>query len=142
MTEIVKIYRDIPVRIIERDGELWFPFKDLCRVLRCENSSKKFKTFDADEIDTIRLKDSTGRKNRMRIVNESALWAMLINSRSPEAPRFKKWFVYKAIPEAVKEVRRANDKDIPARVQRLEEMSEVFVGLILTLGRIFGVNHE
>ena len=95
MTEIVKIYRDIPVRIIEHDGELWFVFKDLCRVLRCEDSSRKFKTFDADEIDTIRLKDSTGRKNRMRIVNESALWAMLINSRSPEAPRFKKWFVYK-----------------------------------------------
>lgn len=43
MTEIVKIYRDIPVRIIERDGELWFPFKDLCRVLRCENSSKNSK---------------------------------------------------------------------------------------------------
>jgi len=36
MTEIVKIYRDIPVRIIERDGELWFPFKDLAQ----ENSKR------------------------------------------------------------------------------------------------------
>ena len=142
MTEIVKNYRDIPVRIIERDGELWFVFKDLCRVLRCEDSSRKFKTFDADERNIVRLNDSLGRENRLRLINESALWAMLINSHSPEASRFKKWFVYKAIPEAVKEVRRANDKDIPVRVQRLEEMSEVFVGLILTLGKIVGVNHE
>ena len=33
MNEIVKLYKDNPVRIIEKDGEPWFVAKDVCDIL-------------------------------------------------------------------------------------------------------------
>ena len=49
MNEIVKLYKDNPVRIIEKDGEPWFVAKDVCHVLGIVDAKSSLRFLDADE---------------------------------------------------------------------------------------------
>jgi anti-repressor protein len=47
MNEIVKLYKDNPVRIVEKDGEPWFVVKDVCSVLGIRNNRDALATLAA-----------------------------------------------------------------------------------------------
>jgi anti-repressor protein len=47
MNEIVKLYKDNPVRIVEKDGEPWFVAKDVCSVLGIRNNRDALATLAA-----------------------------------------------------------------------------------------------
>lgn len=50
MNEIVKIYKNSPIRIVEKDGEPWFVAKDVCNILEIKNSRDTLnKCLDEDE---------------------------------------------------------------------------------------------
>ena len=49
MNEIVKLYKDHPVRIVERDGGPWFVAKDVCEVLGISKYRDAVTRLDSDE---------------------------------------------------------------------------------------------
>lgn len=49
MNEIIKLYKENPVRIIEKDGEPWFVAKDVCSILEIKEPHRSIKGLDEDE---------------------------------------------------------------------------------------------
>ena len=63
MNEIVKVYKNSPIRIVTKDGEPWFVAKDVCNILEIKNSRDTLnKCLDEDE----RGVDSRLCKSQMR----------------------------------------------------------------------------
>ena len=51
MNEIVKVFNDRLVRIIDRDGEPWFVGNDVAKILELGNPRSSIARLDADERD-------------------------------------------------------------------------------------------
>ena len=51
MNEIVKVYKNSPVRIVEKGGEPWFVAKDVCDILALGNPRSSIALLDEDERD-------------------------------------------------------------------------------------------
>jgi prophage antirepressor-like protein len=88
-----------PVRVIDRDGLLWFVLVDVCRVLEIINVSQCAGRLDSDEKDGICITYTpTGQTQTVLVVNESGLYSVILTSRKPEARRFKKWITSEVLP--------------------------------------------
>jgi anti-repressor protein len=86
------------VRIIEKNGGLWFHAGDSCKNLDLENVGQTLTRLDEDEKDEIISNDVTGRKQSMWFVTESGLYSLVLSSRKPEAKEFKRWITHEVIP--------------------------------------------
>ena len=98
MNEIVKIYKNSPIRIVEKDGEPWFVAKDVCNILEIKNSRDTvYKCLDEDErgVDIIY---TPGGNQEMTIVSEAGLYSLILRSRKPEAKAFKRWVTHEVLP--------------------------------------------
>ena len=100
MNEIVKLYKDHPVRIVDRDGEPWFVAKDVCEALTISNPRKAVTQLDDDEHMTVTFGD--GRPGhgaqKINIISESGLYALVIRSNKPGAREFRKWVTAEVLP--------------------------------------------
>jgi len=91
-------FEDAAVRIVTRDGEPWFVAADVCRILDIANSRDAVAKLDEDEVDDVGIADAIGREQRMNIISESGLYALVFTSRKPEAKRFRKWVTGVVLP--------------------------------------------
>ena len=98
MSEIVKLYKDNPVRIIEKDGEPWFVAKDVCNVLSIRNNRDALASLAEDERDDVGITDAIGRKQETAIVSEPGLYRLVFKSRKKEAESFKRWVTHDVLP--------------------------------------------
>ena len=78
------------------EGEPWFVAADVCRALGLGNSSMAVSKLDEDE-KGISLIDTLGGEQKLGIVNESGLYALVLGSRKPEAKAFKRWITHEVI---------------------------------------------
>lgn len=97
MNEIVKVFNDRPVRIVEQDGAPWFVAADACRVLGLGNGRSSLALLDEDE-KGVHSMDTPGGEQEMAVVNESGLYSLILRSRKPEAKTFKRWITHDVIP--------------------------------------------
>lgn len=97
MNEIVKLYKNHPVRIVDRGGEPWFVAKDVCDVLQIKNSRQATSYLDGDERDVI-TNDTPSGEQEMSIVSEAGLYSLILRSRKPEAKAFKRWVTHEVLP--------------------------------------------
>lgn len=97
MNEIVKLYQDHPVRIVEKGGEPWFVAKDVCDVLEIKNSRQATSYLDEDEKGVI-TNDTPSGEQVMTIVSEAGLYSLILRSRKPEAKVFKRWVTHEVLP--------------------------------------------
>lgn len=86
------------VRTLERNGELWFSAADACAALELDNISQAISRLDEDEKDEIISNDTTGKPNRLNLVNESGLYNLILGSRKPSAKDFKRWVTHEVLP--------------------------------------------
>jgi hypothetical protein len=84
-------------RVIDRDGEPWFLLTEVCKKLGIGNPSNVAASLDDDEKGIVTI-DILGGKKRVRIVNESGLYSVILRSRKPEAKAFKKWVTSEVLP--------------------------------------------
>lgn len=98
MNEIVKLYKDNPVRIIEKDGEPWFVAKDVCDVLSIRNNRDAFVSLAEDEKDYVGITDAIGRERETAVVSEPGLYRLVFKSRKKEAESFKRWVTHDVLP--------------------------------------------
>ena len=85
------------VRVVERDGELWFVAADVCKALEIANNRDALTRIDDDE-KGVALADTLGGKQEVTIVNEPGLYSLVLGSRKPEAKVFKRWVTHEVIP--------------------------------------------
>ena len=101
MNEIVKLYKDHPVRIVKRDGEPWFVAADVCKALAISNPRMAVTRLDDDEVSSVSFSDG-GLQRKLNIISESGLYALVIRSNKPEAREFRKWVTAEVLPSVRK----------------------------------------
>lgn len=83
---------------IDQDGNVWFRVKDVCEVLGVKNYRDVVSKLEKDDVDLIDTIDSLGRTQSVRYTNESGLYDIVLQSRKPEARKFRRWVTSEVLP--------------------------------------------
>lgn len=90
-------YNGARLRTIVKDGEPWFVARDVCDILEIGNASMALERLDDDE-KGISLIETPGGKQKVGVVNEAGLYALVLGSRKQEARQFKRWVTHEVLP--------------------------------------------
>ena len=96
MNEIVKLYNNNPVRIVEKDGEPWFVAKDVCSILELDISSGARGL--ADDEKGLHTVQTPGGEQKLQVISEPGLYRLVFKSRKKEAEAFKRWVCHEVLP--------------------------------------------
>lgn len=99
------------VRVVIRDDEPWFVAKDVCGVLELEKTDSAIRELEPDEKGT-HVVSTLGGNQRMSVVSESGLYALIFKSRKPEAKVFRKWVTSEVLPAIRKTGRYVNQATV------------------------------
>lgn len=91
------IYNNQAVRMETVEGKPWFLAKDVCGILNISKYRDAIALLDVDERGSI-LVDTLGGQQQMVAINESGLYSLIMQSRKPEARRFKRWVTHDVLP--------------------------------------------
>ena len=105
-TSILQWKEGASVRMQMVDGEPWFIAKDLCEILGLENVSKALVPLDTDEKHGVTISNVVGKNQEVRAVNESGMYALIFQSRKPQARAFRKWVTAQLTDEQREELER------------------------------------
>ena len=86
------------VRIVMRDGELWWVAADVCDILGIGRPQDSVRYLDEDEKGRC-LVDTPSGQQEMLVVNEPGLYSLILRSRKPEAKAFKRWVTHEVLPQ-------------------------------------------
>jgi prophage antirepressor-like protein len=95
---------EFTVRGLVREGEPWFVAKDVCHALGLKNSRQVVDDhLDEDELSDVRISDTRSsngviQSRSMTVVSESGVYALIFQSRKPEARAFRKYEIHRATP--------------------------------------------
>ena len=98
MKALEKTFEGQNVRIIEKNGEHWFVVTDVCKILGIANTTDATRNHEKDDLDSIEVIDSMGRRQKSKIVNEPGLYQIILGSRKKEAKIFIKWVTHEVLP--------------------------------------------
>lgn len=79
------------VRVIGDFDNPRFCLSDVCRALEIVNPSDVKKRLDDDLVTIEGISDGMGRTQNMTFITEAGLYDVLIDSRKPNAKKFRKW---------------------------------------------------
>lgn len=98
LSEIVPFqFDDYDIRVITIDGVPWWVASDVCFALDISDVSSAVSRLDEADTGTARVSSGSQTRN-VRIINESGLWDLILDSRKPEAKRFRKWVTSVVLP--------------------------------------------
>lgn len=106
-------------RIIDRNGEPWFVFVEVCRELEIVNPRDAASRLDDDEKDAVGIADAIGRVQQTMIISESGLFSLILTSRKEAAKKFKKWVTAEVLP-SIRKTGSYKGK-VPAFVRRFND---------------------
>ena len=86
------------VRVVVRDGEPWFVASDVCAALDYKNTSKAVGDHLDDDERGVTTGYTLGGDQKLTIISESGLYALVLRSRKPEARKFAKWVTSEVLP--------------------------------------------
>lgn len=101
--------------IIKDDNNVLFCLKDICQILDIGNVGDVKARLDLSDIDTIDVGVNTGlaiQNFKMIFVNESGLYDCVLDSRKPNARKFRKWVTSEVLPSIRKHGMYATDNTI------------------------------
>ncbi len=88
--------------MLDEKGEPWFVGKDVARLLGYQNTSNALYVHVDSEDKTTHLIQVNGLKNyksAMVLINESGLYALILQSKLPQAREFKRWVTSEVLPQ-------------------------------------------
>ena len=97
------------LRVIEKDGKVWFCLVDVCRALGIKNPRDVKKRLDFGGVDTIDV--STLSKNQygeftrtqiMTFINEPNLYRCIFEGKKAEAKQYQDWVFNEVLPQITK----------------------------------------
>ena len=88
------------VRTVESNGELWFSAEDVCKELEYDNHLEAIAKFvDEEDKALTDLQTDTGEKEEeVMVINEAALYTLILKSQSEDFKWFSMWVAHEAIP--------------------------------------------
>lgn len=87
------------LRTIKDDyGQPWFVGKDVAKALGFTNTRDAIKTHVFEEDKGVDLVDTLGGRQKMTVVNESGLYALVFGSQLKDAKKFKHWVTSEVLP--------------------------------------------
>jgi anti-repressor protein len=98
MNQLTKVFDNQQLTIIENNGEPGFLLKDLCKILELGQVAGVKRRLEDDVISNHPIQDSLGRTQQATFVNEDGLYDVILDSRKPEAKRFRKWITSEVLP--------------------------------------------
>lgn len=98
MNQLTKMFEGQNLTIIENDGEPKFLLKDVCNILELGHVATVTRRLEDDVVSKHPIQDSLGRTQNATFVNEDGLYDVILDSRKPEAKRFRKWITSEVIP--------------------------------------------
>ncbi|MDD3646201.1 MAG: BRO family protein [Candidatus Gracilibacteria bacterium] len=97
-------YKNVKVRTVIIDGDVWFVAKDVCDILEIKNPTDALSNLSERMKMTLEGKESilgiTEDPNVVRIllVSEPGMYKLVFKSRKPEAEKFSDWVVCEVLP--------------------------------------------
>lgn len=88
---------DITVRVINENAKDSWVTTDVCRAVGIANPSSAVKGLDEDEKGLATIY-TLGGPQKVGVVYESGLYALILKSRKEEAVRFRKWITSEVLP--------------------------------------------
>ncbi|WP_054859114.1 phage antirepressor KilAC domain-containing protein [Gracilibacillus sp. JCM 18860] len=98
MNELTKVFDGYELTIVETNGEPFFLLKDVCEILELHNPRQVKTRLEDDVISNYPIQDSLGRTQQATFVNEDGLYDVILDSRKPEARKFRKWITKDVLP--------------------------------------------
>ena len=91
-------YETSSVRTFLINNEVYFVAKDICEVLAISNPNNVYQRLHQDDIQSMDIEDSIGRKQKMYVVSESGLYDLIFESRKDDAKAFRRWVTNEVLP--------------------------------------------
>lgn len=100
MNQLQKVfnYGENEVRTVVKGEEIWFVGKDAASILGFKNSRDAIATHVHEDDKGVDSIDTLGGSQKMTLINESGLYALIFGSRLKEAQQFKKWVTKEVLP--------------------------------------------
>ncbi len=86
------------VRTVTIDGEPWFVGKDVALALGYKNPQEAIREHIDEEDKGVSEILTPGGKQKMPIIKESGLYALILSSKLDSAKRFKHWVTSEVLP--------------------------------------------
>ena len=84
--------------ITDENGNPWFVGKDVAKALGFTNTRDAIRTHVFEEDKGVDLVDTLGGRQKMTVVNESGLYALVFGSQLKDAKKFKHWVTSEVLP--------------------------------------------
>lgn len=98
MNQLTKVFEKQDLTIIEVEGDFHFLLNDVCKILEIGNPRNVKARLEDDVHTTYPIRDRLGRIQQATFVNEDGLYDVILDSRKPEAKRFRKWLTSEVLP--------------------------------------------
>src|SRR5690625_1208432 len=98
MNRLTKIFDGYELTIIDDKGEPKFLLRDVCKILGLGQVAGVTRRLDDDVIWNHPIEDSLGRTQIAIFVSEDGLYDVILDSRKPEARKFRKWITSEVLP--------------------------------------------
>lgn len=114
-------YEAKTIRVVALEDGPWWVLADVCCALGLTTPAKVAERLDEDERG-MSLIHTPGGPQKMRIINESGLYNVILRSDKPEAKPFKRWVTHEVLP-AIRETG-AYGVNLEALKSELEKQTE------------------
>ena len=112
------------IRVYGTTDEPWFLVKDVGEVLGIQNPRDFVSGLKEGQKDDVDLSDTIGRTQKMTIINETALYKMIMKSRKPQAEAFTDWVCGEVLPSIRKRGKYELIKHNEALEERIVELEK------------------
>ena len=99
-------YEGAELRTLSIDAEPWFVAPDACRMLDLRDTTSALKMVDDEDKKTLRRSDTphffegiAPQVQFLTAVNESGMWALIIQSNKDQARKVRRWLTHEVLPE-------------------------------------------
>lgn len=103
MNQISNIFEGEQVRIVGTAENPLFVLSDVCKVLEIGNPSDVKRRLENDVCSIEVISDAIGRKRNTVVISEDGLYDVILDSRKPQAKRFRKWITSEVLPSIRKD---------------------------------------
>ncbi|UFS61262.1 phage antirepressor KilAC domain-containing protein [Subtercola endophyticus] len=86
------------IRVVLVDGEPWWVAADVTKALGFVNGRMAISRLDQDGVSLADVIDTMGRTQSATILDESALYELIIRSDKPDAKEFRRWVTRDVLP--------------------------------------------
>lgn len=83
--------------LVDDLGEPWFCLADLCEELGLQ-AAAVMRRLEDDVTTSHPISDKLGRTQQVNFVNEDGLYDVILDSKKPEAKKFRKWITSEVLP--------------------------------------------